>query len=266
MPVFNAEKYLRKTILSILDQTFVDFECIIIDDGSTDDSLAVIRSFNDERLTVISRENKGLSETLIELVSCASYNYIVRIDADDIAMPSRVELQVNEFINNPRLVLLGTNVEYIDENDKHLGYSLSCGGNKHLNKKLVFGNVFFHPTVMFKKDAYISAGGYSPKYNKYIEDYLLWLNIRKFGDIDILPQVLLRYRIHENSIMSNIPPKLSHVIKRLGLNGGEYPGMYSDYCDLTTSARVVDKVNRKSGYRVPVFFRLLIIKIISIFR
>src|SRR5690606_5635129 len=115
MPAFNPGKYLPEAIESILSQTYSDFEFLIINDGSTDDTLEVIKSYKDSRIRLISRENKGLINTLNEGIDAASGQLIARMDADDICLSTRLEKQVKFFDEHPDHVLVGAEANVVDK-------------------------------------------------------------------------------------------------------------------------------------------------------
>ena len=116
MPVFNAEKFLNIAINSVLDQTFSSFEFLIIDDGSTDNSVQIIRSYSDDRIRLIqNKTNEGISASLNKGVLLSTTELIARMDADDICYPERLEKQYNFFLNNTDCTLLSTSVREISK-------------------------------------------------------------------------------------------------------------------------------------------------------
>lgn len=210
LPVYNGEQYLEEAILSILNQTFNDFELIIINDGSTDTSLSIIEKYLkiDDRIVVINQQNKGLARSLNIGLNAAKGEYIARMDADDVALPDRFVKQVDFFRSHPKTVLLGTAVELIDKDGAPIVIDVPYIGSSFLKKYLLtIGNPFKHPTVMFRRDLAISVGGYNELIGKYIEDYFLWTKLASYGEIEILNKVLLMYRITPGSIMSSITTK-----------------------------------------------------------
>ena len=121
MPVFNSERYLKTAIESILNQTFQDFELIIVDDGSTDASENIIRSFESEKIfSYKNAGNIGLIATLNRGIDLCRGKYIARMDADDVSLPTRLEKQFNFLKKNPEYALVGSNAERIDDKNKHL--------------------------------------------------------------------------------------------------------------------------------------------------
>lgn len=205
LPVYNAEKYISKSIESILRQTFEDFELIIINDGSKDNSLNIINKFTDRRILLVDQENRGLAKTLNIGLDIAKGEYIARMDADDIALPNRFEEQMNYLTKYPEVGLLGSAIELIDENDKHISYHAPYIGHDILLRCMQNkGNPFKHPTVIFKREIAIKLGGFNENIGKYFEDYFLWYHMASKVKVDNLPKVLLKYRITPGSIMTNM--------------------------------------------------------------
>jgi len=121
MSVYNGANYVSDAIESILNQSYDNFEFIIVNDGSTDNSLKIIESFTDKRIKIINQDNQGLVAALNTAIKAASGDLIARQDADDISLPERLSKQVGAIITNPNLVLLGSSIITIDEYSKELG-------------------------------------------------------------------------------------------------------------------------------------------------
>lgn len=203
MSVYNSEKYLAEAIESILNQTYTNFEFIIINDGSTDKSLAIIEKYKiqDERIVLISRENKGLPYSLNEGIEKAKGKYIARMDADDISLPTRFEEQVKFMEENSKISICGTWAEVFGK-DMKTKFLKQPTNNDDMKVRLLFSVCFAHPTVMIRK--YI-LDKYNLKYNlDYVnaQDYELWSRISEVTTMANLPKILLKYRISENSITS----------------------------------------------------------------
>jgi glycosyltransferase involved in cell wall biosynthesis len=199
MSAYNAELYIEEAIQSILNQTFKNFEFIIIDDGSTDKSLDIIHSFqkSDRRIIVISRENRGLIESLNEGIRESRGKYIARMDADDIAMPIRIEEQILHMEGNENIVVCGSFVELFGAKKEIRKYPVT---DEEIRDFFVFRSPFAHPATMIYAKA-IKKKMYNKKYI-HAEDYKLWMELMSEGEMYNIPKVLLRYRITPDQITS----------------------------------------------------------------
>jgi glycosyltransferase involved in cell wall biosynthesis len=205
MPVYNAEKYLKQAIESIIEQTFNDFEFIIINDGSTDTSLSIIEGYasRDQRIKLVSRENKGLVYTLNEGLGLSRGKYIARMDADDISFVYRFQKQYEFLQINDEYAVVGSKVELIDDEGMPLIemidiYEHNDIDEAHINC-LLGGAVIMHPTALIRKASILAVGGYDERF-KHAEDYDLWLRLAEIGKLHNLNEVLLSYRQHLESI------------------------------------------------------------------
>lgn len=199
MPVYNAEKFVRSAIQSILNQTYENFELIVIDDGSTDKSLEIIRSFNDPRIFVTSRENKGLIKSLNEAISYCKGDYIARMDADDISDCNRLMLQLNYFKRHKGVAVVGSYIECIDVFDRHIYFRKTPNSNYVLKGICLFGVPFAHPSVMINYKLINEHYYYDENY-LHAEDYELWLRLSKNYTFGMVPKFLLKYRVFESSV------------------------------------------------------------------
>ena len=212
MSVYNGEKYLREAIESILDQTFIDFEFIIVIDPSIDNSLEIIQSYDDERIEIINNEkNIGLTQSLNKALKIAKGEYIARQDADDISLPNRFEEQITYLEKYPEVALLGTSAYKIDENGKIIEKFTALA--KPTIKNLFKGNLFYHGSVMLRKGIINELGGYNELIT-YPQDYELWLRIAKHYKVGNLTQLLYKWRFHgENMGFSNIEQSIiEHIL------------------------------------------------------
>jgi len=193
MPVYNGQDYLSEAIESILGQTFTDFEFIIIDDGSTDKSLDIIKTYTDSRIMLIRNEtNLKLIASLNKGMKMANGKYIARMDADDISLPERLAKQVEFMDQHSNIAVCGTWVELFGDCEQSFWQFTD---NPDVAKcVLLFGCCIAHPSVMLRKTILESGFYYSYLY-PHAEDYGLWVQIAKKYDITSLPQVLLKYRI-----------------------------------------------------------------------
>ena len=195
LPVYNCEKFIVEAIESVLHQTYTDFELLIIDDFSIDQTIALIEQFNDSRIQFIKKEkNTGYTNSLNYGVSIAKGQYIARMDADDICLPTRFEKQVAFLDSNPKVILCGTAIQIIGTDTilKH------PSNHEEIKVKLCFGNSFYHPTIMGKKETF-QSNPYNKAYEP-AEDYDLWTRIAFQGELANLDEVLLMYRVHENQV------------------------------------------------------------------
>ena len=202
MPVYNGEHYLREAIHSILNQTFQDFEFIIINDGSTDSSKQILESFQDARIRIFhNKTNLKSSSSLNKGLKHAKGEYIARMDADDICSPTRLEEQVKFLDDHPEIGIVGTDIEFINDSGECI-----CDYRAPIlptSPALIRWTLFFrccinHPSVMVRKPVYASLGGYITSFN-YAEDYDLWLRASKKTQIANLRRKSLKLRKHSDN-------------------------------------------------------------------
>jgi glycosyltransferase involved in cell wall biosynthesis len=200
MPAYNAERYIREAIESVLLQTYTDFELLIVNDGSTDGTVAIINSFKDDRIVLINQSNRGVADALNTGLKYARAPYIARFDADDVCYPYRLEKQIRFLHDNPEYILVGSEAKYIIENGDFL-FDFHCIAYSHeqIMDKLYFYCPFVHPTVMYKKESVINAGGY-PTHAHNFEDYLLWTHLVNEGQFCNLTEPLIKYRLNSSSV------------------------------------------------------------------
>jgi hypothetical protein len=226
MSVFNGECYLCEAVESILDQSFCNFEFIIIDDGSTDGSAAILNSYlrRDCRVQVYRQQNSGLIESLNRGLQHARGKYIARMDADDIAIRERLMCQVEFMEDHPELAVLGGAVELINAQGKPIGkYRAPVTGQK-LKSALLRDCALSHPTVLMRSDALASVNGYREVVAD-AEDWDLWLRIAERFEIANLEKVVLKYRLHASQItvqkcrqqaLSGLAARASALARRSG--------------------------------------------------
>ncbi len=202
MPVYNSGQYLAAAVKSILDQTVNDFEFIIIDDASTDNSLELMQKFKDQRIVYLkNNSNMGVAETLNRGMQIARGKFIARMDADDISLRQRFQKQIGFFNHHPGTDVLGTWVQCIDEKNKPLSVIQPPLSHASITWNLLFGNCLDHASVMFRNHLLKKTGGYSVKALHY-EDYDLWARVSHLAKLANLGQILLHKRIHSQAIAS----------------------------------------------------------------
>jgi len=199
MPAYNAADFIREAIDSVLNQTFLDFELLIINDGSTDQTKEIIESYSDNRICLVSQENKGIAKALNIGLQLAKGELIARFDADDICLPGRLEKQFSFMEANPDCIVTGCEAEYITENGQHL-FHFKCPAytNEEIIKIIYHTCPFIHSSVMYRKEAILKAGGYPADAHNF-EDHLLWIQIRKYGSYCNLAFPLLKVRLNPAS-------------------------------------------------------------------
>ncbi|RJP58329.1 MAG: glycosyltransferase [Ignavibacteriales bacterium] len=201
LPVYNGEKYLREAIDSVLNQTFSDFELLILNDGSTDSTEEVVKSYSDGRIRYFNLEHKGLPSTLNFGLQEAKFDYIARMDSDDICHPVRFEKQIDFLQANPDIDLLGSNliiVNSVKRIQKRVEYP-EC--DKNIKDQLPSKCCIAHPTIMFKKQVVLSAGGYD-NYS-IAQDWALYLKLLPLSIFHNLQDYLITLRIHGENLTSS---------------------------------------------------------------
>ncbi|MBL0183798.1 MAG: glycosyltransferase [Chitinophagaceae bacterium] len=200
MPAFNAEKYIGEAIGSVLNQSFTDFELLIINDGSTDATEKIIRSFSDERIRLINQANQGVSAALNIGLLNANAELIARVDADDICLPCRLEKQFNFLRTHPDYVLVGSDAAYVDRNgDFVFLLAYPAYSDAEIKNLPIAICPFSHVTVMYRKQAALEAGMYDVNAHSF-EDHLLWHKLMKKGKVSNLKETLMKVRFSPGSL------------------------------------------------------------------
>ncbi|NLU91937.1 glycosyltransferase family 2 protein [Chitinophaga sp. Ak27] len=198
MAAYNGEAYIEKAIQSVLNQSFTNFELLIINDGSTDRTLDIIRQFTDPRIRLVHNDgNKGLTFTRNRGIEEAKGQYIAILDCDDIALPDRLKTQISFLASHPDIAICGGQAIAIDESGEQTG-NLNVIAGDNISPELVFHNTFINSTLIIKRSAMLEAGGYrdySPA-----EDYDLSYRISLRHPVANLNEVLVYYRLHGNNI------------------------------------------------------------------
>lgn len=199
MSVFNGEMYLQAAVDSILDQTFEDFEFIIVDDGSTDSCPQILATYQDPRIKIITQANVGLTRSLNRAISLAQGKYLARMDADDISLPTRFQKQV-EFLNEHLNVgVLGTGCVFQDEIEGVKWEPVTLTEHDDMVAQFLKGNPITHPSVMMRKSVVERVSGYDERY-PFSQDYALWVLLAQQTKLANIPDVLLIHREHQNTV------------------------------------------------------------------
>lgn len=200
MPVYNGEKYLREAIDSILNQTFTDFEFLIVDDGSTDNSVEIINSYQDSRINLVKNDkNEGLVYSLNRGLSLAKGEYIARMDCDDISLPERLKKQIDFLDSNSEIAVVGTWVKVINEKEETQTIWHYPLKPLEIEWSLYFYCPLAHPSAIFRKNIILAYDGYSQEIAD-AEDYDLWLRLAKENLLSNINDILLLYRQHDFNI------------------------------------------------------------------
>jgi glycosyltransferase involved in cell wall biosynthesis len=200
LPLYNGELYIEEAINSILNQTFKDFELLIINDGSKDRSAEIVKNMSDERIILISQKNTGMAGALNHGLSIAKGQLIARQDADDISHPDRFQKQVDFLKNNPDCALVGTWARIFSDKGSKSRFHQHPTGNLTLKLLLLFNNPFVHSSLMIKKSALDEVGYFDTFKDQLIQDYELWSRIAAKFEIANIPEVLQDYREVSTSI------------------------------------------------------------------
>jgi len=219
MPAFNCARYLTAAMESILSQTFREFEFVVVDDGSTDGSSEILDAFAklDKRVRVLHQQNTGYVIALQNGLRLCTGEFIARMDADDIAMPERIEKQFEHFQRNPGTALVGCEFYDIDEN----GAILSQGEYPYVTNRvirwlLLLCNPMLHPGAMFRRTDILALGGYRQEFYS-AEDYELWTRLCTRGTLSNIPMKLMKKRFHAGSVSVQMQEKQAKMTAEISL-------------------------------------------------
>ncbi len=202
MAVHNGEAHIKDSIQSILKQSYSNFEIIVIINCSTDNTKKILNNFNDARIKIFETNICQLAFNLNYGLDKAKGSYIVRIDADDIAEPQRVERQLQVMLKHD-YDIVGSNLTYIDEYGQEIGEKKYPELNSDIRRSIIYASPIAHPSVMYKKAVVLKHGGYLN--GRVSEDYDLWLRLMRDKEIKFynMQENLTRYRIHTNQAKGN---------------------------------------------------------------
>lgn len=205
LPVKDGGRYIAQAVESILQQTYRNFELLIIDDGSTDGTRLILEKMaaRDPRIRLIARPNRGMVATMRQLVEEAHHEFLARMDADDIALPCRLEKQVAYLEGHPECLAVGSQILLMDPHNWILGRSAFPTEHENILDNLLMRGrssvAISHPAVMMRRSAVLQAGNYRLEY-PYSEDRDLWLRLADIGRLANLEDLLICYRLHSKSI------------------------------------------------------------------
>lgn len=252
LPVYNGERFIRRAVDSILAQTFTDFELVVVDDGSTDATATVLYHYADDPRVVVERlpTNQGLVAALNRGLEKCRGELIARLDADDVAKPRRLELQVRAFELEPRLTLCSTATEHITENGNHVRFGAPPLSHGAMTIAMLRGNRITHSSVMFRRTAVEEAGGYRSDWFP-VEDYDLWLRMLTIGEFRGLPERLIQYTVSDGGISSRLHDKQLDLLRQRAVQYAEE--LVGAPCDevstkvVARSAKAIRKSLAQSG-------------------
>ncbi len=202
MPLYNTEMYVAQAIQSLLSQTYTDFELIIVDDGSTDKSLEIVKSFKDSRIKIMrNQQNQGIVFSRNRGLKEAVGEYIAPFDSDDIAMPDKFRKQIDFLKTHPDFGLIGSWIKMIDENGKFIKKKWRLFAKpEEIPAQLLFRNYFAQSSVVIRREA-LPVSGYENGFS-FGEDYRMWIDIAKKYKMWNYPECLLLYRVHSKNTTS----------------------------------------------------------------
>lgn len=233
MPVRNAEQFVQQAIGSILNQSLQDFEFIIIDDGSTDNTLSILKSYNDPRILLFESENKGVSYQSNFAVSNAHAKYISKMDADDISHVNRLEEHYSFMEKNPDVKLIGNNIQFIDSANRRLNVMKYPEFNADINYFLPVRPTVLNGTITMHKSAFEKLDGYNTKLEVGEEDHEFLIRFCEAGYLSYnIQDVMYYYRVYErpvNRLREEKQNRMSYMLGKDILQKQKDSGSISEY-------------------------------------
>jgi glycosyltransferase involved in cell wall biosynthesis len=257
MPAYNAEKYIGEAIESILNQTFDDFELIIIDDASTDSTWKIIQEYakKDTRVVIFQNEkNLKLAKTLNIGILKAQGKYIARMDADDISLLNRFQKQFDFMEENPEVVILGGSMKIIDQNGSIRSYRKYHQDDSTIRRYIFRYSPFCHPTIFIRRSCLNKTVGYDEKYNP-AEDYHLYFQLGRLGKFANLKDTLICYRVVDNSMTTG---KLKEMeLKTIKIRLEYFKEYHGTFIDMTyTMAQLLTLYFTPKNIRIWLFTKI----------
>ncbi len=224
LPTYNCAPYIKEAIDSILEQTYQNFELIVIDDCSTDATFEILETYKDPRMKLIRKpQQKGISDSLNIGISQSKGDFIARMDGDDISLPSRIEKQLNYLISRPEILVLGTAIHIIGK-EKPEGVFTSFDSIK---AQFLVNNPIAHPSVMMRASLFKTHNLTYDSFKEPAEDFNLWVDVLAIGKMENLEEALLLYRKHPQQATRTAASKSYEkglqarlrVLKQIGIEG-----------------------------------------------
>jgi len=235
MPVYNGERFIAEAVSSVLASEFRDFELLILDDGSTDESVSVatMAAVGDSRVRIITLPRGGIAAARNAGLEHARAEYIANLDSDDAMFPHRLTIQVAYLEANPECVAVGSRSVVVDTESRPVGVAGRYFTHEDIDRSLLGGNggAIGNDTAMIRKSAALAVGGYAAELHTSGEDHDMWLRLAESGRLVCLPVVLNRYRIHQSNASLGVGSKerrlpvtldnLARAFVRRGITGRE---------------------------------------------
>lgn len=204
LTVYNGERFIAQTLDSVLAQTFTDWRLIVVDDLSTDRTAEIVEAYvaRDPRILLVKGEHKGIAAAANIGLMHVTAPLVARLDGDDIALPERLQVQLDYLQQHPDVLAVGSDVMLIDEHNKPLRRRKAPTGWEHIREILKTRNCMCHPSATIRTEALRRIGGYRDKFKNSL-DYDLWLRISEIGKIENISQDLLLYRRHASQVSAS---------------------------------------------------------------
>lgn len=247
MPVFNCEAYLNESVPSLLKQSYENFELLIIDDGSTDKSLDILKDFakQDKRIQVYTQENIGITKTLNKLIEYSKGDFLARMDADDRAFPHRLNAQVEYLKDNPTTTAVGSSYELINEIGQPITVIKLPQKHDQIDTLHLEGHTSMsHPAIMMRKKSVVEVGGYDENIPT-AQDIDLWLRLAEIGLLANLPDPLIQYRVHNQSISEKKKDLQTHCINLSRKKAWDRRGIKTPFKEVNSDWRPDDSTNSR---------------------
>lgn len=248
MSVYNGERYLQRAVESILAQTYKNIELIVFDDGSTDNTFAILKRFKEQNQNIHLqrlKKNIGLTNSLNKAIELSNGTYIARMDADDISLPKRLEKQVDYLERNPQVIAVGTAFKLIDDYGGLIKQYQFSNQHHILKWNLLFFNPICHPSVVMRASSLKLLGGYHSQYQR-AQDYELWWRMSIIGELSNLTEELFIMRQHKRRVTTQYQDsQMEYAAMAVRQNlyallGKEYPIQITKYirgkCDTSEQA------------------------------